>query len=165
LQTLLEPAGVGEGGAAALLIGMLVAGMVGCAVLPPLVDRRSAGRPFMRAAALTAILGPAALGLLTWVPVRAVVLVAMGFVLLPALPIVLTSAERLAGVRAAGTAAAIVWLAGNLGGLVVAVVVQALVHHPLPAFLAMAVLSLPALILAGRFDPPAAPLSGRPRSP
>jgi predicted MFS family arabinose efflux permease len=165
LQALLEPAGVGEGGAAALLIGMLVSGMVGCAVLPPLVERRDAGRTFMRAAAFTAILGPAALGLLTWVPVRAVVLVAMGFVLLPALPIVLTSAERLAGVGAAGTAAAIVWLAGNLGGLVVAVVVQALVHHPLPAFLAMAALSLPALALAGRFDPPPAPLSGRPRSP
>ncbi len=151
LQTLLEPAGVGEDGAAALLIGMLVFGMIGCAVLPPLVERRDAGRAFMRSAALAAILGPAALGLLTWIPVRAAVLVAMGFLLLPALPIVLTSAERLAGVRAAGTAAAIVWLAGNLGGLVVAVVVQALVHHPLPAFLAMAVVSLPAWWLAGRF--------------
>jgi predicted MFS family arabinose efflux permease len=151
LQTLLEPAGVSEQGAGALLAGMLVTGMIGCAVLPPLLARRGAEPAFMRAAVLTAAAGPLLLGLLTPTPVRAVVIVAMGFVLLPALPVVLTAAERLAGVAAAGTAGAIVWLAGNLGGLVVALVVQALVHHPLPAFLAMAAIALPALPLASRF--------------
>ncbi len=151
LQTLLEPAGVSEGGAGALLVGMLVVGMVGCAVLPPLVDRRQAERAFMRAAALAAILGPALLALLTPVAARALVLAAMGFVLLPALPIILTAAERLSGEALAGTAGAIVWLAGNLGGLVVALVVQALVHHPTAAFLAMAAVSLPAIPLAQRW--------------
>jgi predicted MFS family arabinose efflux permease len=151
LQTLLEPAGVSEQGAGALLAAMLVTGMIGCAVLPPWLARRGAEPTFMRVAVLTAAGGPALLGLLTPTPVRAVVIVAMGFVLLPALPIVLTAAERLAGVAAAGTAGAIVWLAGNLGGLVVALVVQALVHRPLPAFLAMAAVALPALPLAGRF--------------
>lgn len=159
LQTLLEPAGVSEGGAGALLVGMLVVGMIGCAVLPPLVDRRGAERTFMRAAAIAAILGPLLLGLATPVAARAVVLAAMGFVLLPALPIILTAAERLSGPSLAGTAGAIVWLAGNLGGLVVALVVQALVHHPTPAFLAMAALSLPSLWFAARFRPPAAPYS------
>jgi predicted MFS family arabinose efflux permease len=154
LQTLLEPAGVSEGAAGALLVGMLVFGMVGCAILPPLVDRRGAERAFMRAAALTAIVGPTLLGLATPTPARAVILAAMGFVLLPALPIILTAAERLSGPTQAGTAGAIVWLAGNLGGLVVALVVQALVHHPTPAFLAMAALSLPALWLAERFRAP-----------
>jgi predicted MFS family arabinose efflux permease len=158
LQTLLEPAGVSEGAAGALLVGMLVVGMVGCAILPPLVDRRGAERAFMRAAAITAILGPTLLGLATPTAARAVVLAAMGFVLLPALPIILTAAERLSGPTQAGTAGAIVWLAGNLGGLVVALVVQALVHHPTPAFLAMAALSLPALWLAERFRPPPVPL-------
>ncbi len=152
LQTLLEPAGVSEQGAGALLVTMLVTGMIGCAVLPPLVERRRAGRTFMRAAVATAILGPVLLGVATPVAARAVVLAAMGFVLLPALPIILTASERLAGEAAAGTAAAIVWLAGNLGGLVVALVVQVLVHHPLAAFLAMGVISLPALPLAGRFE-------------
>jgi predicted MFS family arabinose efflux permease len=151
LQTLLEPAGVSEGGAGALLVGMLVVGMVGCAVLPPLVDRRGAERAFMRAAALAAILGPTLLAVATPVAARAVVLAAMGFVLLPALPIILTAAERLSGQALAGTAGAIVWLAGNLGGLVVALVVQALVHHPTAAFLAMAAVSLPALPLAQRW--------------
>ncbi|MET0557230.1 MAG: MFS transporter [Solirubrobacterales bacterium] len=157
LQTLLEPAGVSEQGAGALLAAMLVTGMVGCALLPPWLARRGAEPAFMRGAVLTAAAGPLLLGLLTATPVRAVVIVAMGFVLLPALPVVLTAAERLAGVAAAGTAGAIVWLAGNLGGLVVALVVQALVHHPLPAFLAMAAIALPALPLAGRF--PASPRS------
>jgi predicted MFS family arabinose efflux permease len=154
LQTLLEPAGVSEQGAGALLVGMLVAGMIGCAVLPALVDRRRAERTFMRAAVTAAIVGPTLLALLTPVAARAVVLAAMGFLLLPALPIILTAAERLSGPALAGTAGAIVWLAGNLGGLVVALIVQALVHHPTPAFLAMAAVSILAIPLAERFVPP-----------
>jgi hypothetical protein len=126
---------------------MLVAGMIGCAILPPLVDRGGAERTFMRAAAATAIGGPLLLGLATPVAARAVVLAAMGFVLLPALPIILTAGAK------AGTAGSIVWLAGNLGGLVVALVVQAVVHHPTAAFLSMAVLSIPTVALARRWVP------------
>jgi hypothetical protein len=77
-----------------------------------------------------------------------------GFVLLPAFPIILTAAERLSGPTQAAIAGALVWRAGNLGSLVVALVVQALVHHPTAAFVAMAALSLPALWLAERFRPP-----------
>ena len=40
LQTLLQPAGVSEAAAGALLAGMVIAGVIGCAVLPPLVARR-----------------------------------------------------------------------------------------------------------------------------
>jgi hypothetical protein len=86
----------------------------------------------------------------------------MGFVLLPALPIILTAAERLSGPALAGTAGAIVWLAGNLGGLVVALIVQALVHHPTAAFLAMGAVSLPAIVLAQRFVPSTAPAPPEP---
>ncbi len=150
LQTLLDPAGVSEQTAAALLVGMVVAGIIGCAVLPQPIDRRGAERPFMRAAILTSAIGSAALGVVTLLGPRAVVVVVMGFVLLPALPIVLTAAERLAG-PAAGTAGAIVWMAGNLGGLVMALIVQALVHHPTAAFLAMAAVSLLGYPLAARF--------------
>jgi len=78
----------------------------------------------------------------------------MGVVLLPALPVILTAVEQLAG-AAAGTAGAIVWMAGNLGGLVVALIVQALVHHPLGAFLAMAAVSLLGLPLAAGLTPSA----------
>ncbi len=154
LQTLLHPAGVSEAEAGALLVGMVVAGILGCAVLPPLVARRHAERGFMRATVLVAALGCVVLGATPWLGVRALALVAMGVVLLPALPVILTAAELLAG-AAAGTAGAIVWMAGNLGGLAVALLVQALVHHPLAAFLAMAAVSLLGLPLARRLTSPA----------
>jgi predicted MFS family arabinose efflux permease len=159
LQTLLHPSGISEQSAGVLLVGMVVAGIVGCAVLPPLLARRDAERAFMRGAVLTSALGCAALGAFSMLGARAGVIVVMGFVMLPALPVILTAAERLAG-PAAGTAGAIVWMAGNLGGLMVALVVQVLVHEPLAAFLAMAAVSLLGVPLAARF-PSAASAEGR----
>jgi len=150
LQTLLHPAGISEQSAGVLLVGMVVAGIAGCALLPPLIARRGAERTFMRGAVLTSALGCAALGAFTMLGARAGVITVMGFVMLPALPVILTAAERLAG-SAEGTAGAIIWMAGNLGGLVVALVVQALVHEPLAAFLAMAAVSLLGVPLAARF--------------
>ncbi len=155
LQTLLHPSHVSETAAGALLVGMVIAGIVGCAVLPPLVARRRAERGFMRSVVLVACFGCVVLGAAPWLGVRALALVAMGLVLLPALPVVLTAAEQLAG-AAAGTAGAIVWMAGNLGGLAVALLVQILVHHPLAAFLAMGAVSLLGLPLAARLTSPGA---------
>jgi predicted MFS family arabinose efflux permease len=149
LQTLLEPSGVSEAASGGLLVGMIVAGVIGCAVLPPLIARRRSERGFMRTVVIVACLGCVVLGVAPWLGVRALALVAMGIVLLPALPVILTAAEQLAG-AAAGTAGAIVWMAGNLGGLAVALIVQILVHHPLAAFLAMAAVSLLGLPLAAR---------------
>ena len=37
LQTLLQPSGVSETAAGGLLVAMVIAGVIGCAVLPPLV--------------------------------------------------------------------------------------------------------------------------------
>jgi predicted MFS family arabinose efflux permease len=152
LQTLLQPSGVSETAAGALLVAMVVAGVVGCAVLPPLVARRGSERNFMRAAVIVGCVGCVALGVIPSLAGRAVVIVAMGVMLLPALPVILTSTERLAG-SAAGTAGAIVWMAGNLGGLVVALLVQILVHHPMAAFVAMAAVSLLGLPIAARLKP------------
>jgi predicted MFS family arabinose efflux permease len=154
LQTLLAPAGVSEKAAGGLLVAMVIAGTVACAVLPPLVAGRHAERGFMRGAVLVGCLGCIALGVAPWLGVQALAILAMGVVLLPALPIILTSAEQLAG-AAAGTAGAIVWMAGNLGGLVVALLVQILVHHPLAAFLAMGAVALLGLPLAARLTAPA----------
>jgi predicted MFS family arabinose efflux permease len=157
LQTLLAPEGVSEATAGGLLFAMVLAGTIACAVLPPLVARREAERGFMRAAVLIGCFGCIVLGVAPWIGAQGLAMVAMGLVLLPALPIILTAAEQLAG-SAAGTAGAIVWMAGNLGGLVVALLVQVLVHHPLAAFLAMAVVSLLGLPLAARLS---SPIGGR----
>jgi predicted MFS family arabinose efflux permease len=152
LQTLLHPSGVSETTAGVLLVAMVIAGVVGCAVFPPLVARRGGERGFMCSAVLVGCAGCAGLGVIHVTGARAAVLVLIGVFVLPALPLILTAAERLAG-RAAGTAGAIVWMAGNLGGLVVALLVQALVHHPLSAFLAMGAVSLLGLPLAARLAP------------
>jgi predicted MFS family arabinose efflux permease len=149
LQTLLEPEGVSETAAGALLVGMVIAGVVGCAALPSLVARRGVERRFLLVTVLVSAAGCVGLAALPWLGARAAVLAAMGLLLLPALPVVLTATERLAG-AAAGTAGAIVWMAGNLGGLVVALIVQLLVHHTVPAFLAMAAVSLVGLAFLGR---------------
>jgi predicted MFS family arabinose efflux permease len=149
LQQLLQPSGVSETGAGVLLVVMIIAGLIGCAVIPPKVSAGDRGRGFMRTTVVVASAGCVVIGLVPWLGVRGLALVAMGAVLLPALPVILTSAERLAG-AATGTAGAIIWMAGNLGGLAVALVVQVLVHHPRPAFLAMAGISLLGLPLAAR---------------
>jgi predicted MFS family arabinose efflux permease len=141
LQTLLHPDGVSDTTAGILLVGMVVAGVVGCAVLAPGVSQRRIERPYMLIATWITAVGCLVCGASGSLAVRAIALVVIGLVLLPALPIVMTAAERISG-PLAGTAGAIVWMAGNLGGLVVALVVQALVHHPFPAFAALAVVAL-----------------------
>ncbi len=156
LQQLLQPSGVSEKEAGVLLVVMIVAGLLGCAALPPRVSLRARERGFMQVTILVACSGCVVLGLAPWIGVRGLTLAVMGALLLPALPVILTSAERLAG-AAAGTAGAIVWMAGNLGGLVVALIVQVLVHHPLPAFLAMAGVSLLGLPIAARLKPGSQP--------
>ncbi|MGH2865220.1 MAG: MFS transporter [Solirubrobacteraceae bacterium] len=150
LQALLHPSGVSEQGAGALLVVMIVAGIIGCAALPQLLTRRAAERSFLRTAALAGALGCGALGAVPLLGVRAAAIAVMGFLLLPALPVVLITAERLAG-TAAGTAGAIIWMAGNFGALIVALIVQALIHDPPAAFGALAAVSLLALPLAARF--------------
>jgi predicted MFS family arabinose efflux permease len=164
LQALLEPEGVSETAAGLLLVGMVIAGVIGCAAIAPLVMSRGSERSFMRSVVLVSCAGCLALGVVPWLGVRAAVIVVMGLFLLPSLPIILTATERLAG-PAAGTAGAIVWMAGNLGGLVVALIVQVLVHHPMGAFVAMAVVSLLGLPLVARLAVPRAydePACGEP---
>ena len=107
----------------------------------------------MRAAVLAGCLGCVLLAVVPWLGGRLAVIAVIGLFLLPALPVILTATERMAG-PSAGTAGAIVWMAGNLGGLVIALIVQALVHHPTAAFLAMGAVSLLGLPLAMRLSPP-----------
>ncbi len=151
LQTLLHPSGISEGEAGALLVGMVLAGTIGCAVIPQAVARRNAERRFMFFVVVVGALGCAVLATIPQLAGCALVLVVMGATLLPALPIVLTTIEQLAG-AAAGTAGAIIWLAGNLGGIVVALLVQGLVHMPTAAFLALAAVALLGLPVATRLD-------------
>jgi predicted MFS family arabinose efflux permease len=146
LQALLHNYRVSSATAGTLLVGMVLAGAIGAAALPPLVVRRRAERATVGAAVAVAVAGSLVLAFEHAVSVDAIALVAIGLLLLTLLPVILELSERRAG-PSAGTVTALMWLAGNAGGLVVAVLVALLVHHPLAAFVALAAISLLAVPL------------------
>ena len=141
LQALLHNYHVSSNTAGTLLVAMVLAGALGAGALPPLVVRRHAERRTVGAAVVVAAAGALLLAFEHAVAVDAVALAAIGLLLLTLLPVILELSERNAG-ASAGTVTALMWLAGNAGGLVVTVLVALLVHHPLPAFVALAVISL-----------------------
>jgi predicted MFS family arabinose efflux permease len=161
LQALLQNYRVSSTTAGTLLVAMVLAGALGAAALPPLVVRRRAERRTVGAAVAIAAAGGFVLAFEHAIAVDAVVLIAIGLLLLTLLPVILELSERRAG-SSAGTVTALLWLAGNAGGLVVALIVAVLVHHPTPAFLILAVVSLLAtpLVFALSADP--SPAGARP---
>jgi predicted MFS family arabinose efflux permease len=151
LQALLHHYRVSANTAGTLLAAMVLAGAVASALLPALLVRRRGERALVAASVAAVIAGCLVLAFVHAIVVDALVLVPMGMLLLTDLPVLLELSERGAG-RAAGTVASLLWLAGQLGGLVIALLVQALVHHPAGAFLLLAgvgVLALPLLVRLG----------------
>ena len=146
LQALLHHYRVSSTTAGTLLVGMVLAGALGAGALPPLVVRAHAERRTVAAAVAVAASGALVLAFEHAVAVDAVALVAIGLLLLTLLPVILELSER-GGGASAGTVTALMWLAGNAGGLVVTLLVAVLVHHPAPAFVALAVISLLAVPL------------------
>ncbi|MGW6198002.1 MFS transporter [Kribbella sp. NPDC055110] len=140
-QALLEPAGVSGGTASTILLLQVIAGVVGSATIPILVVRRRAESRLLVASLTVTAAACVLLALAPGTLTGFLSITVIGLLLLPALPIVLELVERRTG-EAEGTAAGLIWMAGNLGGLVVAVVVGLLVDHPLAAFLVMAVIAL-----------------------
>lgn len=140
-QALLEPAGVSAGTASTILLINVVAGVLGSAVVPVLVVRHHAEAALLVASLTVTALACVALALWPGVAMGFIAITVIGFLLLPALPIVLELVERRTG-EAEGTGAGLIWMAGNLGGLVVAIVVGVLVDHPVAAFLVMAGVAL-----------------------
>jgi predicted MFS family arabinose efflux permease len=143
LQALLEPAGISDSTAGWLLGAMVLAGVAGSALLPAPLARRGAERTFLRAAAVVAAADCLVLAVAPHAAVLAVV--PLGIVLLGSLPVILELTERRAQ-TASSAATALIWLAGNAGGIVVALLVQAVVGHPAAAFSLLAAVA--ALVLA-----------------
>ncbi len=141
LQALLHNYRVSSTTAGTLLVAMVLAGAVGAAVLPPIVVNRRAERRIVGASVVVTAAGGLVLAFEHAVVVDAIALVPIGLLLLTDLPVILELSERRAG-ASAGTVTALLWLAGNAGGLLVALLVQLLVHHPTPAFLLLAVFAL-----------------------
>ena len=151
LQALLEPDGVSETEAGVLLLVMVVAGVAGSLFLPPLASRRGAERSVLLASLVVTATGAALLSVVHPVVLIGVLLAAMGLLLLATLPIVLEVMERRCG-SASGTGAAVLWMAGNAGGLAVTGVLAALLDAPTAAFLVLAGIGLLGLPVLLRMD-------------
>lgn len=149
LEALLDPAGFSAADVGVLLLELVLAGMVGAALLPPLAAARRWEPQLLALAILVTAAGCATLAAAPTVLTVAVTMLLVGALLLTCLPVVLEIAERRAG-DAGATAAALLWMSGNAGGLVVAVVVQAMVGEPTAAFAVMAATMLLGLPLTRR---------------
>lgn len=119
-QPLLQPAGIDARQSDTLLTVMVLGGVASSALMPPWVARRGWQLPALVVGGVATI---AACSVLAWVPglmSATVSLCLVGVLLLPCLPVMLEVAERRGGDGAAA-AAGLLWLAGQAGGIVVAV--------------------------------------------
>jgi hypothetical protein len=141
--------------AAGNLIAVLTAGgIIGAAALPPLVAARDQRRSMLIVALAFTAAAFAATDLRHDVAWLSVWLSATGFMLMACLPVVLDWSAVHAGVAREGAAAGFLLMSGNLGGVVLVLVIQAAMGNayiPLAALAAVGVLGLPlALGLPGR---------------
>ncbi len=160
LATWLDPvmAALGHPDAGGPLIAVTtLAGILGAAVLPGPAAARGRRREVLLLATLATLV---VFGLLTVVhlPVAAGVLLAiLGFVLLAGLPVALEWSEVHVGAARAGVATGVLLMAGNLGGVVLVLVVQPFVGTPALALGVIALAALPGMAVAwslprGRVD-------------
>ena len=141
----------GRGGAAGYLIAiMTVAGILGAAVVPQAVAKRDRRRALLQITVGVTAMAFLAIAALHSVPFVGVVLFVEGFVLLAALPVVLDWSELHTGPERAGAAVGFLLLAGNLGGVVLVLIVQGLIANPYLSLGALSVAGLAGLALSTR---------------
>ncbi len=141
----------GHGSASGYLIAiMTVGGIAGGALLPGIVAPRDQRRAMLRVALIVTAVAFAVIAGIHDPVVGGIVLFAAGFFLLAGLPVVLDWSEPHAGPERAGGAAGFLLLAGNLGGVVLVLIVQAAIGNPYFSLGALAVCCLLGLALAAR---------------
>jgi MFS family permease len=141
----------GHGGASGYLIAVMTAGgIAGAALLPDLVARRDQRRRMLEIAVVVSAVAFAVMAGVHSPAVGGVVLFVAGFFLLAGLPVVLDWSELHAGPERAGAAAGFLLLSGNLGGVILALLVQAVVGNPYLSLGALSVICLAGLALATR---------------
>jgi MFS family permease len=141
----------GRGGAAGYLIAiMTVAGIAGAAVLPQAVAKHDRRRAMLQAAVSATVVAFLAIAALHNAAFVGGILFAEGFVLLAALPVVLDWSELHAGPERAGAAVGFLLLAGNLGGVVLVLILQGLIDNPYLSLGALSAVALVGVALATR---------------
>jgi MFS family permease len=133
----------GEGAAAGTLVAVLTfAGVLGAAVLPSAVAARDRRRTLLIAALAMSAVAFTAMALSANYIWLGAWMFAEGFLLLASLPVVLEWSEIHAGPERQGAAVGFLMMAGNLGGLVLVLAVQAVIGNPYLSLGAMAVVAL-----------------------
>ncbi len=146
LQTLLKPAGISASTAGWLLVATVLAGIVGSVTVSPSVIRNHSERRLFMLAGICLSASCVVFAFCHSVPAIAIGATLSGFVMLACLPVILEISERRAG-PAGISATALIWLSGNAGGIVIALLVQTVVHQPTIAFLLMGVIALGVLAI------------------
>jgi MFS family permease len=153
IATWLQPilAHFGEGAAAGTLVAILTfAGVMGAAVLPSAVAARNQRRALLIAALAMSAVAFTAMAFSANYIWLGVWMFAEGFLLLASLPVVLEWSEIHAGPERQGAAVGFLMMAGNLGGLVLVLVVQAVIGNQYLSLGAMAVVALVGIPVALR---------------
>lgn len=141
LQALLEPAGVTTEGASIMLLIMVVAGIIGAGTLPPIATK-ARNQPFwLLVAIVVSTAGCLVLAFAPGLTTGIIVSAFLGLLLLATLPIVLEMVEARTG-AAASTATALIWLAGNAGGVILSVVVGFVIGSPTIGFIIPALVAI-----------------------
>ncbi len=149
LDSILTHFGLGDASGGLIAI-MTVGGIAGGAVLPGIVARRDQRRWVLE---IAVVVTGAALAMIAAVhsPVfGGAALFTAGFFLLAGLPVALDWSELHAGPERAAGAAGFLLLAGNLGGVVLVLIVQAVLGSPYLSLAALSVACLAGLALATR---------------
>jgi fucose permease len=126
LEKILAPKGITAGTAGNIGAVTVVAGVVGCIVLPAVSDKLGRRKPFIILAAAVAIPAVFLIGALSGTVEQFVVGAVNGFFLFAAYPLILTFAEETTGHALTGTATAILMLLGNAGGVVLTLAMEAI---------------------------------------
>jgi predicted MFS family arabinose efflux permease len=141
----------GHGGASGYLIAiMTVGGIAGGALLPGIVARRDQRRGMLQIAVVVTAAAFAVMAGVHSPAVGGAMLFVAGFFLLAGLPVVLDWSELHAGPERAAGAAGFLLLSGNLGGVILALIVQAVIGNAYLSLGVLAVICLAGLGLATR---------------
>ena len=152
LQPILEQFGAGD--AAGTLIAVLTfAGIVGAAAIPTAAARSGRRRTALIAALVGSAAAFGAIAIVHNVVWMGVWMFAAGFVLLAALPVVLDWSGVHAGPERQGSAVGFLLMAGNLGGLLLVLAVQAAIGNSYLALGLLAAITLAGLPMALKLPP------------
>jgi len=141
----------GHGGASGYLIALMtVGGIAGGALLPGIVARRDQRRNMLEVAVAVSGVAFAVIATAHSPVLGGALLFVSGFFLLAGLPVVLDWSELHSGPERAGGAAGFLLLSGNLGGVVLVLIIQAAIGNPYVSLGALSTACLAGLALATR---------------